>query len=135
MKKLFSIVLLIALSLSVTSCAFFDVIEFTGENGETYFYEYSEGIKSITNYHPYKFWSMPTYQELVQYGDGAGIENDGVVYFIYVLDTSKETYYSAELDGETKEVLFEEGDYFEDEIEKKTVIDRLIHEIDTAYFK
>ena len=135
MRKLLSIIILLAFLVSVTSCTVFEVIEFTGENGEAYFYEYSEGIKSVTNYHPYKFWSLPEYQELVQYGEGAGIENDGVVYFIYILDTSKEVYYSAELDGETKEILFEEGNYFEDEAGKKAVIDRLVNVIDTAYFK
>ena len=141
MKKTLLILLALILSFSMISCSNFkDVIEFKGENGETYFYEYSDGIKSITNYHPHKFWALPDYQELVQYGDGAGVENEGKVYFIYVVDTSLDpestkAYYSAEFDGETKELFCEEGEYFSDEAQKNALVERLLSEIDTAYFK
>ena len=140
MKKLLLTVLTFCLMLSLFSCAFKDVIEFQGDDGKTYYYEYSEGIKTITNYHPYKFWALPDYQEMVQYGDGAGLENGGAVYFIYVVDTSIDSddpkaYYSAELDGESKELLCESGEYFSDEAGKREVIDRLLNEIDIAYFK
>lgn len=140
MKKMRMIALVLSLLLSLSSCAFFDVIEFEGKNGEKYFYEYSDGVKTVTNYHPYEFWALPVYQELVQYGDGAGLENDGTVYFIYIVNTSinaddAKAYYSAELDGETKELLCENGEYFADEVDKIAAIERLIYEIDHAYFK
>lgn len=112
-----------------------NVSEFTSD-GVTYYYEYSEGIKTITNYHPYKFWKLPDYQEMVQFGDDAGLENEGVVYFIYVVDTSidpddSKAYYSAEFDGETKELLCEDGEYFSNEADKQAFVDRLINLIDT----
>lgn len=141
MKKTLLILLTFILLFSMISCSNFkDVIEFKGDNGEAYFYEYSDGIKTITNYHPYKLWALPDYQELVQYGDGAGLENEGKVYYIYVVDTSldpesSKAYYMAELDGETKELLCESGEYFSDEAEKNALIERLVAEIDTAYFK
>ena len=135
MKKLLAIVLSLTLMLSLTSCAFFDVIEFEGENGEKYFYEYSDGIKTLTNYHPYKFWELPNYQEMAQYGEGVGLENEGVVYFIYIVDTSIDSdnpkaYYCAEFDGKTKELLCEDGEYFADENTKKAVVGRLLDIID-----
>ena len=140
MKRALIIFISLALVIFMTSCSVFEVIEYTGENGAVYFYDYSDGIKTVTNYHPYKFWDLPSYQEMVQYGEGAGLENGGVVYYIYVVDTSidaddESAYYCAELDGETKELLCEEGAYFSDEAEKKAVIDRLVREIDSTYFK
>ncbi len=141
MKRLFLIVIILCLLLSLISCDRWNVIEFE-RDGVTYYYEYSHGIKTVTNYHPYKFltWGLPDYQEMVQYGDDAGLENEGVVYFIYVVDTSidpddPKAYYSAELDGETKEFLCEDGEYFLSEEEKNATVDRLVAIIDTAYFK
>ena len=136
MKKSVLIILLFVLIFSLFSCTFVNVEKFEGENGEEYFYEDSDGIKTVTNYHPHKFWSLPDYQEMVQYGEGAGLENEGVVYFIYVVDTSIDTedpraYYSAELDGETKELLCEEGEYFSDEAKKTALIERLLDVIDS----
>jgi len=130
MKKLLSGLLLLTLLLSLTACGG-EVIEFVGEDNEEYYYEYSDGIKSVTNYHPYKFWALPDYQELVQYGDGAGLENEGTVYFIYVVDTSRdsqsaEAYYTAELDGATEELLFEDGAYFSDDSAKTATVERLL---------
>ena len=140
MKKLLLIILTIVMMLSLFSCAFSDVIEFMGEDGKTYYYEYSDGIKTITNYHPYKFWSLPDYQEMVQYGEDAGLENEGVVYFIYVVDTSIDSddpkaYYCAELDGETRGLLCEDGEYFATEAEKAAAIERLVDLIGSAYLK
>ena len=139
MKKVILITLTLALMLSLTSC-FGDFIEYQGEDGKTYYYAYSEGVKSITNYHPYKLWELPTYQELVQYGEGVGLENEGVIYIIYIVDTSVESteakaYYTAEFDGETKELLYEDGEYFSDETEKNATVERLLYEIDTPNFK
>lgn len=140
MKKALLIFVSIILALSLASCIGADVIKFSGKDGGTYYYEYSDGVKSITNYHPYNFFSLPKYQELVQYGEGAGLENEGKVYFIYIVDTSMDSddpkaYYCAELDGETRELLCEDGEYFATEEEKQAALERLLYEIDTAYFK
>ena len=141
MKKLLLITLSFVMLFSLVSCNRWDVIEFE-HDGVTYYYEFSNGIKTVTNYHPYKFftWGLPDYQEMVQYGDDVGLENDGVVYFVYVVDTSidpdnPQAYYSAELDGETKTLLCEDGEYFSSEEEKSEVVVRLLDIIDTAYFK
>ena len=89
MKRLLLIIIALCLFISLVSCNRVDIIEFE-RDGVTYYYEYSHGIKTVTNYHPYKFltWGLPDYQEMVQYGNDVGLENDGVVYFIYVVDTS-----------------------------------------------
>lgn len=139
MKKILLFIISIALLLSITSCDMSNVMEFS-RDGVTYYYEYSDGIKTVTNYHPYKFWKLPDYQEMVQLGDGAGLENEGNVYFIYVVDTSidpesSKAYYTAELDAETKELLCEDGEYFSSEAEKNATVERLLDLIDTAYFK
>ena len=139
MKKLLLVIISFALLISVTSCDMSNVIEFS-RDGVTYYYEYSDGIKTITNYHPYKFWKLPDYQEMIQLGKGAGLENEGNVYFIYVVDTSidpdnPKAYYCAELDVETKNLLCIYGDYFSDEAEKNSTLERLINLIDTVYFK
>ena len=139
MKKVFLIVISCVLLLSITSCATFDILDFSCD-GVTYYYEFSDGIKTITNYHPYKFWDLPSYQEMIQLGDSAGLENEGRVYFIYVVDTSinpdsPKAYYTAEFDAETKALLYEEGDYFSREEEKRATVEKLIRLIDTVYFK
>lgn len=136
MKKVLLILISYVLLLSLISCNA-NVIEFT-HDGVTYYYEFSDGIKTITNYHPYKFWELPNYQEMIQLGDGAGLENEGVVYFIYVVDTSIDpdspsAYYTAEFDGETNTLLCEDGEYFSNEEEKNAVIERLLELIDTIY--
>ena len=139
MKKAIMLLLTLALLFSLFSCVG-SAVEFTGEDGKSYFYKYSDGIKSITNYNPYKFWDLPDYQELVQYGDGAGLENDGTVYFIYIVDTSidpesAKAYYTAEFDGESKELLCDDGEYFSNEEKKIAVIERLLGEIDSTNFE
>ena len=139
MKKLLLIVISCVLLLSITSCETLDIYDFSYD-GVTYYYEFSDGIKTITNYHPYKFWDLPNYQEMIQLGDSAGLENEGRVYFIYVVDTSinsdsPKAYYTAEFDAETKELLYEEGEYFSSEEEKRATVERLFHLIDTVYFK
>ena len=139
MKKLLLLTILFSLILSLISCSAFEVIKFT-ENSVDYYYEFSDGVKTITNYHPYRFFKLPSYQEMVQYGDGAGLENQGVVYFIYAVDTtvdpeSETAYYMAELDGETKELIYEKGEYFTDEASKQAFVERLVNLVDNVYFK
>ena len=136
-KKAFSFVIILTLLLSLVSCGGFGVHEFS-QDGITYYYEYSDGIKTVTNYHPTKLSSLPTYQEMVQLGDGAGLENEGVVYFVYAVDTTidpddEKAYYSAELDGTTKQLLLEDGEYFATEAEKEAFISRLIALIDADH--
>lgn len=98
----------------------------TGEY-EGYYLTREDGILSVTNYAPYDFLNLPDYQELVEYGPGAGLENEGVVYYIFITDTSKkDTYYTAEFDGETREMLCEEGAFFADENAKNETINRLL---------
>ena len=136
MKKLLLVILSFILLLLLTSCIFNGVTDLN----DGYYYDFSDGIKTITNYHPYKLWALPDYQELVQFGEGAGLENEGNVYFIYIVDTSIESdspraYYSAEFDGETKELLCESGEYFTDEAAKDATVSKLIDMIDKVYLK
>ena len=35
--------------------------------------------------------SIPSYQEMIDYGDGAGLENEGTVYCILIVDTAAST--------------------------------------------
>ena len=103
----------------------------TGEYAGYYLVRENETV-SVTNYAPYDFFHLPDYQELAQYGDGAGLDNEGVVYFVFITDTSKEdTYYSAEFDGETRALLCEEGTFFADEATKNETVDRLLDMLDT----
>lgn len=138
MKKIKFLVALVATLLlcsALSSCLFGEVKDLSGDGFHGYYFEVSEGISSITNYDPTKLGSLPKYQELVQYGDGAGLDNEGVVYFVYVVDTtvdpeSPAAYYCAELDGETRELLTEEGEYFADEAEKTALIEKLVDMMD-----
>lgn len=137
MKKLLLTFISLILLFSLVSCLRMDLFKIEYE-GEIYYLDYSEGIKSATNYHPYNFLNLPKYQELIQYGDGAGLENEGVVYFIYVVDTSissddPKAYYCAELEGETKELLCEDGEYFASEAKKNEVVERLLKIIEMLY--
>ena len=137
MKKILLTLISVILLFSLVSCLRSDLF-IVERDGFKYYLDYADGIKSATNYHPYNLFGLPKYQELIQHGDGAGLENDGVVYFIYVVDTSisaddSKAYYCAELDGETKELLCESGEYFENEEEKNKVIDRLLAIIEILY--
>ena len=86
---------------------------------------------SVTNYPPDDLLNLPKYQELAQYGDGVGLDNEGVVYYIFITDTSKtDTYYTAEFDGKTRALLCEEGTYFADEGTKADTITRLLDMLD-----
>ena len=70
----------------------------------------------------------------MQYGY-VGLENEGVVYCVYIVDTSvnaedPSAYYCAELDGETRALLCEEGTLFESEAEKSEAVEKLFDMID-----
>ena len=139
MRKIISLLIAFVLLISLVSCNMMNVIEFE-RDGIMYYYEYSEGVKTITNYHPYKIWKLPNYQEMVQLGDGVGLDNEGKVYFILVVDTSMDSnnpksYYSVEIDAETKTILCTYGEYFSNDAEKNATVERLINLIDTVYFK
>ena len=127
MKRTFLLMLALVLLLSACSAG---AEKLTGEY-EGYYRVDEDGIVSVTNYQPYNFFALPDYQELVEYGDGAGLDNEGVVYFIFVTDTAKEDcFYCAEFDGETRELLCEEGTFFDSENAKNATVTRLLDMID-----
>lgn len=144
MKKTIGMVMALALVVALTGCA--KINQGVGANGDTpstldlsetypgYYATVREGIISIMNYNPDDINSIPAYQELIEYGDGAGLENEGVVYYIYVLDTADSTqgnekYYYAELAGDTMEVLMEQNSYFASEDESNALVTRLLEMI------
>lgn len=100
-----------------------------------YYVKSEDGIISVTNYDQDNMGNIPLYQELIEYGKGAGLETDDTVYYIYVFDAENsnednEKYYYAELADETMEILIEEDSYFADEEERKKVVDKLIEIMD-----
>ena len=127
MKKLSCVMIVLAVLLCGCTVG---AEKLTGEY-EGYYLVRENDTVSVTNYAPYNFFALPEYQELAEYGDGVGIDNEGVVYFIFITDTSKEdAYYSAEFDGETRELLCEEGTFFTDETAKNETITRLLDMLD-----
>ena len=129
MKK-HSVLLIILLSALLLSACAGGAEKLSGAY-EGYYLTNEDGIVSVTNYQPYNFFALPDYQELVEYGDGAGLDNEGVVYFIFITDTSKEDcYYSAEFDGATRQLLCEEGTFFADEYTKNETVTRLLNMMD-----
>ncbi len=103
-----------------------------------YYLTSEDGVLSITNYDP-DGSDMPSYQELIVYGDGAGLETQGVVYYIYIVDadsvdseTGEGKYYMAEFADDTHELLTEDNQYFSSEVEKENIINELIEMMDFA---
>jgi len=130
MKKHSILLMVLVLALLLPACTG-TVEKLTGEYAG-YYLTNEDGVLSVTNYHPYHFFDLPDYQELAEYGNGAGLDNEGVVYFIFITHTSKEDcFYSAEFDGATRELLSEEGTFFTDETAKKEAVDRLLNMLDT----
>ncbi len=139
MKKVLIGAVIFTLIFSLVSCGGNSLTQLDGgyylERGNDLYGEEFESV-SIMNYHPYKFWALPDYQELVQYGY-VGLENEGVVYFVYIVDTSRDAdspyaYYCAEFDGETRELLCEEGEYFSDNSVKNATVEKLLNLMDTV---
>ena len=129
MKKFCVLLIVLVAALLLSACAG-GAEKLSGEYAG-YYRANEDGIVSITNYQPYNFLALPEYQELVEYGDGAGLDNEGVVYFIFVTDTSKEDcFYSAEFDGQTRELLCEEGTFFASEQAKQATVNRLLDMLD-----
>lgn len=97
-----------------------------------YYASFDEGIVSITNYDPINLGNLPSYQEMIEYGDGAGLKNKGAVYCIYIVDTTalstetNEKCYYAELEDATMNLLIEEDSYFANAEERKEIVDKLI---------
>lgn len=133
--------MILAMSFTLTACGVSDgdadtnnqnaLITNLEDKYPGYYASLDEGIISVTNYDPSDMGSIPSYQEMIDYGDGAGLENEGLVYFIYVVDTAistaeDEKCYYAEFADETMEILIEEDTYFVDEEERKEVVDKLI---------
>ena len=103
-----------------------------------YYLTSEDGILSITNYDP-DGGDIPSYQELIAYGDSAGLENEGVVYWVYIIDTDSvdsETgeaqCYMAEFADDTHKVLTEDNQYFTSDDEKQRVINELLEMMDFA---
>ena len=139
MKKIILSIICLVLTISFSSCALGAVIPLEGEY-EGYYFCNSDGIATITNYHPYNLLALPKYQEMIQCGEGAGLENEGTVYFIYVVDTSMnsenpDAYYCAEFDFETRDMICEEGDYFDSIETKNEAIERLFKALDSIKFR
>ena len=129
MKKFRVLLMALVAALLLSACTG-DAEKLSGEHAG-YYRTNEDGIVSITDYQPYNFLALPDYQELVQYGDGAGIDNKGIVYFVFVTDTSKEDcFYSGEFDGATRALLSEEGTFFTDENAKNATVTRLLDMID-----
>lgn len=129
MKRCIALVLAFMLVFALSACTF-GAEKLTGEY-EDYYLTREDGILSVTNYAPYDFFHLPDYQELAEYGDGAGLDHEGVVYYIFITDTSKEEcFYTAEFDGQTRELLCEEGTFFADEAAKNQTVTRLLNMLD-----
>lgn len=135
MKKILALTLIMILALSLSACSLIgwndSPVTSLEDKYPGYYATFEDGVISVTNYHPYDFDALPAYQELIEYGDGAGMENEGTVYFVYVLDTKKtttdnEVYYYAELADETREVLIEENSYFASAAEKDAAVSKLM---------
>jgi hypothetical protein len=65
---------------------------------------------SITNHDPNDILHLPNYQELIQYGY-ISLESDEIVYAIDIFIDDTGSYYSAEYNAKTKELLTEDGDW------------------------
>ncbi|MBQ9750220.1 MAG: hypothetical protein IJV87_06535 [Clostridia bacterium] len=129
MKK-FCVLLIVLVAVLLLSACTGGAEKLSGEYAG-YYRANEDGIVSVTNYQPYNFFALPDYQELVEYGDGAGVDNEGVVYFVFVTDTSKEDcFYCAEFDGATRALLCEEGTFFTDENAKIATVTRLLDMMD-----
>lgn len=76
-------------------------------------FEKTEGMEavSITNHDPHDLKNLPNYQELIEYGYVSLESSDKIVYSIDIFIADTGSYYSAEYDAETKELLTEEGDW------------------------
>ena len=125
MRRLFAVIIVTIIAFALCACTG-GAEKLTGEY-EGYYLIRENSTISVTNYAPYNFFALPDYQELAEYGDGVGLENEGIVYYIFITDTSKkDTYYTAEFDGKTKELLCEEGTFFADETVKNETVNRLL---------
>lgn len=64
----------------------------------------------ITNYDPEKVFKIPSNQENYIYGYTLLEDSNQLVYNILILE-GKEKFYDAELNSETKKVIYEDGDW------------------------
>lgn len=141
MKKIIGLIMFLVMIFTLTACGSSNGDSAANnQNSSTlnleekypgYYANFDEGIISVTNYDPDDMNKIPSYQEMIDYGDGAGLENDGTVYCIYILDSANSTednekYYYAELTDGTMEVLNEEDSLYANEEERKVVVDKLI---------
>lgn len=88
-----------------------------------YYILVEDGNISITNYDSEDMSNIPPYQELVRYGE-VGFESEGIIYYVFI--SEGESYYNAEIDAETKEILYEEDEYFTADGDKEIIVNQLI---------
>ncbi|MDQ0231660.1 hypothetical protein [Metabacillus malikii] len=89
-------------------------------------FEQESGMESvyITNHDPKDLANLPDYQELIEYGY-VSLESDDMVYAIDIFLKDTESYYSAEYNAETKELITEDGDWTPEGDLEKFVSERL----------
>lgn len=102
-----------------------------------YYAMMEEGIVSVTNYDPNAIGHIPAYQELIEYGEGAGMENPGLVYSILILDCDQldgeeAVYYASEWDGASKALLMEEDHFFSSSEKKDETVEKLMEILESA---
>ena len=83
--------------------------------------------KIVTNHDSDKD-TYPEEQEMIQYGE-CGIHNDGVIYFIYIMN--EESYCYLEMDPTTQEILYEDDPMFNGSEERNERVNKLIEIINT----
>lgn len=102
-----------------------------------YYAMMEEGIISVTNYDPNAIGNIPAYQELIEYGEGAGMEHPGLVYSILILDCDQldgeeAVYYASERDGASKALLMEEDHFFSSSEKKDETVEKLMKILESA---
>lgn len=139
MKKYFIMLVCALLLLTFTGCGenesnsdnntipySYDETEFA-TNYPGYFVKYEKGTLTVTNHDSDKD-TYPEEQEMIQYGE-CGIHNNGVIYFIYILN--EESYCYLEMDPTTQEILHEDDQMFNGSEKRNEHINKLIEIINT----
>ncbi len=139
MKKIFIMLVCVLLLFSFAGCGesesnsdnntipySYNETEFAA-NYPGYFVKYEKGTLTVTNHDSDKD-TYPEEQEMIQYGE-CGIHNDGVIYFIYIMN--EESYCYLEMDPTTQEILHEDDPMFNGSEERNERVNKLIEIINT----
>lgn len=140
MKKLFSILMCTVLFFSFSGCGesdtnkesnnilySYDESEFATKYPD-YFVKYEDKTLTVTNYNSDND-TYPEEQEMIQYGE-CGIHNDGVIYFIYIMN--EESYCYLEMDPTTHEILYEDDPMFNGSKDRNERVNKLIEIINAV---